>query len=85
MEEKMINSKYQKIYEEFLKNYEQIHVNPWHEIDKQELERIVNDLLQRYDVTGGYSFCYFINYIIRISPLIISTNIMTIITTSIIY
>ena len=65
MEEKMINSKYQKIYEDFLKNYEQIHVNPWHEIDKQELERIVNDLLQRYDVTGEYSFCYFMNYILK--------------------
>ena len=65
MEEKMIDLKYKKIYEEFLKNYEQIHVNPWHDINKQELERIVNDLLQRYDVTGGYSFCYFINYIIK--------------------
>ena len=61
MEEKMINSKYKKIYEKFLENYKQIHVNPWHEIDEKELEKIVNDLLQRYDVTGEYSFCYFMN------------------------
>lgn len=65
MEEKMINSKYQKIYEDFLKNYEQLHVNPWHEIDEKELEKIANDLLQRYEVTGEYSFCYFMNYILK--------------------
>ena len=58
----MINSKYQKIYEEFLENYKQIHVNPWHEIDEKELEKIANDLLQKYEVTGEYSYCYFMNY-----------------------
>ena len=61
----MIDLKYRKIYEKFLENYKQIHVNPWHEIDEKELEKITNDLLQRYDVTGEYSFCYFMNYIIK--------------------
>ena len=31
----MIDLKYKKIYEEFLENYKQLHVNPWHVIDEQ--------------------------------------------------
>ena len=61
----MISTKYKNIYERFIEQYEKIHVNPWHEITKEELSNIVNELVLKMDVNDIYSFKYFIDYIIK--------------------
>ena len=43
----MISIKYKKIYDEFIKKYEEIHVNPWHEISKDELNDIYKKLVNK--------------------------------------
>lgn len=61
----MIDIKYKKIYDKFIENYKNIHVNPWHEINESELDRIYNELVNKMDINDKYSFKYFINYIIK--------------------
>jgi len=61
----MINPKYKKIYEEFITKYEEINPNPWHEINKEELNRIYEDLTNKIDVNDEYNFKYFMDYIIK--------------------
>lgn len=61
----MINTKYKRVYDEFINNYENIHINPWHEISKEELNNIYNKLINELDINDDYSFNYFINYIIK--------------------
>ena len=61
----MIDIKYKKLYDEFINNYEKIHVNPWHEISKNELEDIYEYLVNSMDIDDEYSFKYFMDYIIK--------------------
>lgn len=61
----MISIKYKKIYDEFIKKYEEIHVNPWHEISKDELNDIYKKLVNKMDIVDEYSFGYFMNFIIK--------------------
>ena len=61
----MISIKYKIIYDEFIKKYEEIHVNPWHEIDKDKLNDIYEKFVSEINVVDEYSFGYFINYIIK--------------------
>ena len=61
----MIDIKYKKIYEEFVKKYEEIHVNPWHEISKLKLDDIYAKLTNEMDINDEYSFKYFMDYIIK--------------------
>ena len=61
----MIDIKYKKIYDEFINNYEEIHLDPWHEISKEELDNIYNKLVNDMDINDEYSFCYFIKHIIK--------------------
>lgn len=61
----MISTKYKNIYEGFIEQYEKIHINPWHEITKEELNNIVNELVSKMDINDIYSFKYFIDYIIK--------------------
>ena len=61
----MIDIKYKKIYDEFINNYEEIHLDPWHEISKEELDDIYNKLVNDMDINDEYSFCYFIKHIIK--------------------
>ena len=61
----MIDIKYKNIYDEFVKRYEEIHVNPWHEISKEELNKIYERLVETLDVTNEYNFGYFMNFIIK--------------------
>ena len=61
----MIDIKYKKIYDEFINNYEEIHLDPWHEISKEELDNIYNKLVNDMDINDEYSFCYFMCYIIK--------------------
>lgn len=61
----MISIKYKKIYDEFIKKYEEIHVNPWHEISKDELNDIYKELVNKMDIVDEYNFGYFMNFIIK--------------------
>ena len=61
----MIDIKYKKIYEKFIKKYEEIHVNPWHQISKGELESLYKNLINNLDVVDEYNFKYFMDYIIK--------------------
>ena len=61
----MIDIKYKRLYDEFMKKYEEIHVNPWHEINKTELDKIYNFLVNSMDIDNEYNFKYFMDYIIK--------------------
>ena len=61
----MIDIKYKRLYDEFIKKYEEIHVNPWHEINKIELDKIYNFLVNSMDIDNEYNFKYFMDYIIK--------------------
>lgn len=61
----MITEKYKKIYEQFIQEYIKIHVNPWHEISEEELNRIKDELLTKMNVEDNYTFTYFMNYLIK--------------------
>ena len=52
----MIDIKYKKIYDEYIKKYEEIHLDPWHEISKEELDNIYNNLVDDMDINDEYSF-----------------------------
>ena len=61
----MIDIKYKSIYDRFIQKYENIHVNPWHQINKEELDIIYNNLVNKMDINDKYSFKYFMDYIIK--------------------
>ncbi len=61
----MISAKYKKIYEEFINKYKEIHINPWHEITEEELNKIVSELISKMEINDIYGFKYFIDYIIK--------------------
>ncbi len=61
----MIESKYKKVYEAFIKHYKNVHVNPWHEISEDELNNIYNYLISNMDVKDKYTFFYMMNYIVK--------------------
>lgn len=62
----MILDKYNNTFNEFITKYEEIHINPWHSIQKEEFIKKKNELLTTMDVTDVYSFNYFMNYLIKI-------------------
>lgn len=61
----MISVKYQNIYNQFIENYKRIHVDPFHEISEDELNKIYSELVNLMDVNDDYAFYYFMNYIIK--------------------
>lgn len=61
----MINDKYKKMYDKFKENYIQYHINPWHEINEQDLDNMYKYLINNMDIIDDYTFDYFINYIIK--------------------
>ena len=61
----MISIKYQKIYNQFIENYKQIHLAPWHEINEDELKKIYINLVNTMNITDMYTFKYFMDYIIK--------------------
>ena len=61
----MIDIKYRKMYDEFIEKYEEMHVCPWHQITKEELNNIYNNLVNSMDVVDEYTFKYFMDYIIK--------------------
>lgn len=56
---------YQNVLKEFISEYERLHVNPWHNIAKEELENLCKELINKYEIDDGYKFNYFMNYIIK--------------------
>lgn len=61
----MISVKYQNIYNQFIENYKRIHIDPYHEINKDELDKIYTELVNSNDVNDDYAFYYFMSYIIK--------------------
>ena len=62
----MILDKYNNTFNEFITKYEEIHVNPWHSISKEELIKKKDELLTTMNVTDIYSFTYFMKYLIKL-------------------
>lgn len=56
---------YQNALKEFISEYERLHINPWHNISKKELENICKELISKYEIDDGHKFNYFMNYIIK--------------------
>lgn len=56
---------YQNVLKEFISEYERLHINPWHNITKNELKNICEEFVSNYEIDDGYKFNYFINYIIK--------------------
>ena len=61
----MINKKYEILYNDFIEHYKRVHINPWHEINEEQLNELYNKLINVMDVVDIYSFKYFIDYIIK--------------------
>lgn len=61
----MIDTRYKNTYEEFLKKYEEIHLDPWHEISKEELDEYYNFLIEKNDIIDDDSFRYLMCRIIK--------------------
>lgn len=61
----MISLKYKQIYDEFIKKYEETHLNPWHSLSKEKLNIIYETITSMMDINDKYSFNYFINYILK--------------------
>lgn len=61
----MITIKYQNMYEKFIEKYEEIHLNPWHEISHDELNKLYNNLVNKMDIKDDISFYYFMNYLLK--------------------
>lgn len=62
----MILDKYNNTFNEFITKYEEIHVNPWHSISKEEFMKKKDELLTTINVTDVYTFTYFMKYLIKI-------------------
>ena len=61
----MIDIKYKKIYDDFINKYEEIHINPWHQLSKDDLNIIYNNLVNSMNIDNEYVFKYFMDYIIK--------------------
>ena len=55
----MISVKYQNIYNQFIENYKRIHIDPFHEISEDELNKIYSELVNLMNVNDDYAFYYF--------------------------
>ena len=61
----MITPKYEKMYEKFIKFYEENHVNPWHEMTKNQLDYLYFLYINNNNVEDKYSYYYMMQYIIK--------------------
>ena len=60
-----MNECYQKIYNKFITEYQNLHINLWHNISKEELESIIKKFLSNNMGDNDYSFESFTNLIIK--------------------
>ena len=56
---------YQNTFDEFINEYERLHVNPWHNITKKEFKNICKELIIKIEIDDEYKFNYFMNYNIK--------------------
>lgn len=61
----VIDKKYKNMYDKFVRFYKKTHLNPWHEIDENELGQLYYNLINSMDINDECSFKYFMNYIIK--------------------
>ena len=61
----MINKKYEILYNDFIEHYKRVHINPWHEINEEQLNDLYDKFINVMDVVDIYSFKYFMDYIIK--------------------
>ena len=61
----MILPKYEKLYDNFIKFYEEKHVCPYHEMSKEQLEDLFYGYVSNNNVEDDYAFSYMMNYIIK--------------------
>lgn len=61
----MITEKYKKMYDLFISFYKDKHVNPWHEINEEELNNIYDKIVLEQNIVDDYSFNYLMNYVIK--------------------
>lgn len=61
----MISKEYETMYNKYIKHYKDNHINPWHEINEEELNNIYNNIVSKEDINDDYSFNYLMNYIIK--------------------
>ena len=61
----MILEKYENIYKKFIDCYKEVHVNPWHELSKKQLDNLHNRLVKSFDIVDDFGFYYFMNRIIK--------------------
>lgn len=61
----MINKKYEILYNDFIEHYKRVHINPWHEINEEQLNDLYDKLINVMDVVDIYSFKYFVDYIMK--------------------
>ena len=56
--------KYEKMYDDFINRYEEIHVCPWHEMSKEQTEALYLGYISNNDVLDDYQYYYMANYIV---------------------
>ena len=61
----MILPKYEKLYDDFIKFYEEKHVCPYHEMSKEQLDELFYGYVSNNNVEDDYAFSYMMNYIIK--------------------
>ena len=61
----MISIKYKNIYDKFIEKYKKIHIDPWHEINENQLIEIYDKLINSIDVCDDYTFKYFMDFILK--------------------
>ena len=54
---RMILEKYQDTYTKFITKYEEIHVNPWHNITKEKLNQDMKNLAARLNSVEEFAGC----------------------------
>ena len=59
----MIAPKYEKMFNDFIKCYESVHVCPWHELSKDQVESLYWGYVSNNDVLDDFQYYYMANYI----------------------
>ena len=60
----MIAPKYEKMFVDFMNCYEDVHVCPWHEMSKDQMETLYYGYITNNDVLDDFQYFYMANYII---------------------
>lgn len=61
----MITLEYKNMYDAFINHYKEKCVNPWHEINEEELNKIYDGIVTTQNIDDDYSFNYLMNFVIK--------------------